>query len=63
MRHERSHTKIVATIGPASSSRETLEKMFHEGVDVCRINFSHGTHEEHRKVIETVHRLNEELNA
>jgi len=63
MRHERSHTKIVATIGPASSSRETLEKMFHEGVDVCRINFSHGTHEDHRKVIETVHRLNEELNA
>jgi pyruvate kinase len=63
MRHERSHTKIIATIGPASSSREVLEKMFQEGVDVCRINFSHGSHEEHQKVIETVHMLNEELGA
>jgi len=61
MRQERSHTKIVATIGPASSSREVLEKMFHEGVDVCRINFSHGSHEEHLKVIDTIHLLNEEM--
>jgi len=63
MRHERSHTKIIATIGPASSSREILEKMFQEGVDVCRINFSHGSHQEHLKVIETVHQLNDELKA
>ncbi|MFO7935051.1 MAG: pyruvate kinase, partial [Bacteroidales bacterium] len=63
MRHERSHTKIIATIGPASSSRDILEKMFQEGVDVCRINFSHGSHQEHLQVIETVHQLNEEMKA
>ncbi|MFH2096135.1 MAG: pyruvate kinase, partial [Bacteroidota bacterium] len=38
----RSQTKIVATIGPATSSMEILEKMIREGIDVCRLNFSHG---------------------
>jgi len=54
-------TKIVATIGPACSSREVLREMFLEGVDVCRLNFSHGTHEEHRKVIQIIRSLNQEL--
>ncbi len=61
MRHERSHTKVIATIGPATRSKEILEKMFHEGVDVCRINCSHDTHEEHAKTIKYVHELNAEL--
>jgi pyruvate kinase len=63
MRHDRSHTKIIATIGPASSSPDVLEKMFHEGVDVCRINFSHGTHAEHLETIKIVRRLNEKLGS
>ena len=47
-------TKIVCTIGPASEDRETLGKMIDEGMDVCRLNFSHGTHEEHQKRIDTI---------
>lgn len=53
-------TKIIATIGPACSSRDTLEKMISRGLDVCRINFSHGSHEEHAKVIEKVREINKE---
>src|SRR5512138_3297251 len=63
MRQIRSQTKVIATIGPTSSSKEVLEKMFHEGIDVCRLNFSHGTHEDHLHVINTVLELNEELNT
>ena len=37
------HTKIVATLGPASSSQEVLEKLVQAGIDVVRMNFSHGT--------------------
>jgi pyruvate kinase len=61
MRHDRSHTKVVATIGPATDRREVLEQMIHEGVDVFRINFSHGTHEGHLKTIKLIHGLNDEL--
>jgi pyruvate kinase len=50
-------TKIVATIGPASSSETTLRALLEAGVDVVRLNFSHGTHEEHAEVIETVRKL------
>lgn len=63
MRHDRSHTKVVATLGPATSQREVLEQMIHEGVDVCRINFSHGTHEDHLKTIKSIHQLNEQLES
>lgn len=63
MRKYRSQTKVIATIGPASSEKEILKKMFHEGVDVCRLNFSHGTHEEHLKVINNILELNQELNT
>ena len=63
MRHERSHTKIIATTGPATHSKEILEQMIHEGVDVFRINFSHGTHEEHQKTIRSIQQLNNELGS
>lgn len=47
-------TKIVATVGPASRSPEILERLVQAGVDVFRLNFSHGTHEEHLAVISSV---------
>jgi pyruvate kinase len=40
-------TKIIATIGPASRSDEIIEQLIHAGVDICRLNFSHGSHETH----------------
>lgn len=55
-------TKIVATIGPASESEEMLEKLFHAGVNVCRLNFSHGNHEEHQKRIDTIKRVRRRMN-
>jgi len=53
-------TKIVATLGPASSDKEILRKMFLEGLNVCRMNFSHGAHEIHANVIKIIRELNEE---
>lgn len=58
---KRSKTKIIATIGPACQEKEVLKKLILEGVDVCRLNFSHGKQEEHQKVIETIREINEEL--
>jgi pyruvate kinase len=55
-------TKIVATMGPASSSMEMLEKLGHEGLNVARLNFSHGTLEEHAQVIENVRAINAKNN-
>lgn len=54
------NTKIVATIGPASSSKENLKKLIDAGLNVARLNFSHGTHEDHAKVIKSIRELNEE---
>ncbi len=54
-------TKIVATVGPASNSKEVLTALAKEGVDVFRLNFSHGSHEDHLKVIKHVREINEEL--
>ncbi|MFA5973186.1 MAG: pyruvate kinase [Lentimicrobiaceae bacterium] len=54
-------TKIVATVGPACSSREMLGKLIKAGVDVFRLNFSHGSYSDHLKVIEHVRSLNNEL--
>lgn len=56
-------TKIVATLGPASSSKEVLREMFKAGLDVCRLNFSHSSHEDHAKVVQIIRELNEELNS
>ena len=52
-------TKIVATVGPASNSYETLMELIKAGVDVFRLNFSHGTHEDHKKVIDHIVHINE----
>jgi len=48
------HTKIVATVGPASSSAEAIDALIKAGVDVFRLNFSHGTHESHAAVVALV---------
>tara|TARA_B100000809_G_C15138934_1_gene532013 strand:+ start:4343 stop:5767 length:1425 start_codon:yes stop_codon:yes gene_type:complete len=53
-------TKIVATIGPATESKEMLGKIINTGVNVCRINFSHGSHEDHKKVIDNIREINKE---
>lgn len=54
-------TKIIATIGPATSSYENLKEIVLEGVDVCRLNFSHGSYEDHQVVINNINQLNEDL--
>ncbi len=54
-------TKIVATVGPASSSRDILRQLVLAGVDVFRLNFSHGSYDEHQKVINHIRDINEEL--
>ena len=55
-------TKIICTIGPASENEATLTAMCNEGMDVARLNFSHGTHEEHEKNIALVKSVREKLN-
>ncbi len=54
-------TKIIATIGPATSSYENLKEIVLEGVDVCRLNFSHGSYDDHQVVINNINQLNEDL--
>ena len=56
----RRRTKIVATLGPASSSPEVLSRLFHAGADVFRLNFSHGTHEDHAARIAMIRALEEQ---
>lgn len=56
-------TKIIATVGPASNDKEMLRSLIHAGVDIFRLNFSHGTHEDHLKVVNYVNELNDELNS
>ena len=53
-------SKIVATVGPASNSREMLTKLGDAGANVFRLNFSHGTHEDHLRVINTIKEINED---
>src|SRR5271165_5384503 len=55
----RRRTKIVATLGPASSTPEVLSRLFHGGADVFRLNFSHGTHEDHRERFRMIRELEE----
>lgn len=55
-------TKIVCTIGPASESEEMLEKLMLAGMNVARLNFSHGSHEEHKGRIDTIRKVSAKLN-
>ena len=56
------NTKIVATVGPSSSSYNNLLELAKAGVDVFRLNFSHGFHEDHLKVINNISYINEKYN-
>jgi pyruvate kinase len=56
-------TKIVCTLGPASNSEPVLRDMMRMGMDVARLNFSHGTHEEHARTIERVRKVAEKRAA
>ena len=56
-------TKIVATLGPASSTEEVIKEMYDKGLNVCRLNFSHGDHSIHEENIKRIKAVNQELNA
>jgi pyruvate kinase len=55
-------TKIVATMGPATADINVLEQMFNEGLDICRINFSHGDYDAVNKTVANIRTLNKKLN-
>ena len=59
MRRQR-HAKIVATLGPASSDAATIRALLDAGADVFRLNFSHGSHEQHRERLDTIRRIESE---
>ncbi|MBP3378188.1 MAG: pyruvate kinase, partial [Clostridia bacterium] len=54
-------TKIICTIGPACSDEETITKMCLAGMNVARLNFSHGTHEDHLEKINLINKVREKL--
>jgi pyruvate kinase len=53
--------KIVATIGPASDSEQVLESLIKAGMNVARLNFSHGTHEQHAARVAAIRRVSKKL--
>ena len=55
-------TKIICTIGPASENEEVLTRMCEAGMNVARLNFSHGTHEEQQNKINLIKKVREKLN-
>ena len=57
----RKRTKIVCTMGPASKSPNLIEKLIREGMDVARLNFSHGNHEEHSLAIRHIRKISGSL--
>ncbi len=57
----RKKTKIVCTIGPASESPQALEALIKAGMNVARLNFSHGTHQEHLRKIETLRQISDQM--
>lgn len=61
MKEKVKKTKIVCTIGPASEDRRMLKKLVKAGMNVMRLNFSHGSYEEHAEKIKTMHEVNAEL--
>ena len=59
--HHEQNTKIVATVGPACQDKETLRSLIKAGVDIFRLNFSHGSHEVHKENFDNIMALNEEM--
>lgn len=55
-------TKIICTIGPASSDEKVFTEMCKAGLNVARLNFSHGTHEEHKVKLDMIKKVREKLN-
>jgi pyruvate kinase len=55
------NAKIVATLGPATGDRDTIRALFEAGADVFRLNFSHGTHEDHKQHLETIRAIEREV--
>ncbi|MCP4753332.1 MAG: pyruvate kinase [Proteobacteria bacterium] len=55
-------TKIIATIGPSSNTKTVLKRMISAGMNVARLNFSHGTYEQHGEVVDTIRSLSKEMN-
>ena len=64
MKHDptENKTKIVATMGPATADINVLEQMFNEGLDICRINFSHGDYKAVEDAVQNIRALNKKLN-
>jgi len=60
MRRNR-NAKIVATLGPASSSPELIRALFNAGADVFRLNFSHGTHEDHKRRFDAIRAIEHDV--
>ena len=56
-------TKIIATLGPSTSSADCIEKLIKEGVDVLRINFSHSSHKQAEALIKNIRQVNTKLKA
>ena len=56
-------TKIIATIGPATSSKKTLKKLIKKGVNVCRLNFSHLPHDTAKEIITNIKKINQDLHV
>jgi pyruvate kinase len=61
MSHQKKKTKIVATLGPATSSKEVIKQMMKEGANVFRINFSHANYDDVKERIQMIRELNEEF--
>jgi pyruvate kinase len=61
MKSEYNHTKIVATMGPASAKKDVLTAMIKAGLNICRLNFSHGKPQDHKAVVDTIREINAEL--
>ena len=59
--HDYRRTKVVSTIGPASNSPEMIEKLIRAGVDVFRLNFSHGTYEQHKENIKNIRNISKKI--
>ncbi len=62
MLHLTKRTKIVATIGPASNTKEMIIKLAEAGANVLRLNFSHGSHDNHAQTVKIINEINEETN-